>query len=237
MQKIINTRISQRHDSEFNWNSIPSFVPLNGEMIIYDADEKYSYPRIKFGDGINFLKDLPFVVDVEAIYKKIDSVSLPDIESSDDVLVKLLQLNNKIETLTDIINTLTARIDSLIPSVGEVYISFSNNDPSIKFGGVWEQIKDRFLLACGEKYLVESVGGESEHILTIDELPSHGHEFLRHQLWRNEDDQIDSSLDEGYGVSNKTLDIYRDTTDPVGGNQPHNNMPPYTAVYMWRRIQ
>lgn len=26
------------------------------------------------------------------------------------------------------------------------------------------------------------------------------------------------------------------TTGNIGGSQPHNNMPPYLAVYMWKRI-
>ena len=233
----IDSRITQKHDTEQNWNLVSNFIPLNGEIIIYDADENYSYPRVKCGDGSTLLKNLPFIVDVESILRKIDLMApLPDIETSDDVVLKLTQLSNQIDTLTSTINTLDTMVNSLIPAVGEVYMTFSEENPSIKFGGVWEQIKDTFLLACGDTWAAGASGGEATHILSIEELPAHGHDFLRHQLWRTEEDPIDSTVDDGYGVSNKTLSIYRDTTELVGGVQAHNNMPPYTTVYVWKRI-
>lgn len=37
------------------------------------------------------------------------------------------------------------------------------------FGGTWEKIEDRFLLAAGSKYASGSVGGEESHSLTIEE--------------------------------------------------------------------
>ena len=68
----INTRITHKHDTEYNWiNFAPDFVPYKGEMIIYDAEtgetqlpegrtEYIPYPRYKFGDGVTMLKYLPF---------------------------------------------------------------------------------------------------------------------------------------------------------------------------------
>lgn len=37
------------------------------------------------------------------------------------------------------------------------------------------------------------------------------------------------------GVDNKTYKGFEAKTNPVGGSEPHNNMPPYIAVYMWVR--
>ncbi len=79
-------------------------------------------------------------------------------------------------------------------------------------------------------------GGEATHTLNINEIPSHSHEFNRHQLWRTEEVPEVAEVADGYGASNKTLSIYRDSTLLIGGNQPHNNMPPYMAVYIWKRI-
>ena len=123
----------------------------------------------------------------------------------------------------------------LTPSIGEIYLTASNECPSVKFGGVWEQIKDMFLLVAGDTYSVGSVGGESTHVLTIDEIPSHNHTFNRHQLWITES-VSDSGTSDGYGVSNKTLTVYSDNTSSIGGSKAHNNMPPYLIVYIWKRI-
>lgn len=53
-------RVSQLNKTEAEWNKLPSFKPFKGELIVYNPDEKYSYARIKVGDGETLLKDLPF---------------------------------------------------------------------------------------------------------------------------------------------------------------------------------
>ena len=60
--KQINGRLQQKHDIEANWNKAVNFIPLLGELILYDPDETYSYTRFKVGDGIKVAKDLPFVM-------------------------------------------------------------------------------------------------------------------------------------------------------------------------------
>ena len=118
--------------------------------------------------------------------------------------------------------------------IGSIYLSVQETNPSILFGfGTWHQIKDTFLLAAGDIYSAGSVGGEAEHTLTIDEIPSHNHSFLRHQFDRND---LDNGTDV-YGASNKTLPQVNAATDFTGGGLPHNNMPPYLTVYMWQRIE
>ena len=63
MQKIINTRISQRHDTEERWNANSSTIPMAGEIIIYDPDATTSFARIKIGDGVTSVGNLPFYLD------------------------------------------------------------------------------------------------------------------------------------------------------------------------------
>lgn len=62
--------------------------------------------------------------------------------------------------------------------VGSIYMSVNSTNPSNYFGGTWEQIKDRFLLACGSTYSNGSTGGETTHTLTVNEIPSHNHEGI-----------------------------------------------------------
>ena len=124
----------------------------------------------------------------------------------------------------------------IVYPVGSIYMSMAETSPRILFGfGTWEQIKDTFLLTAGDTYNVGSTGGEAVHALTIDEMPAHTHAFKRHMLDR--DDEGINTGESGYGVTNKTIDIYETTTDNTGGSQAHNNMPPYLTVYAWRRVE
>lgn len=57
--KAIKTRIQNKHDLAKNWEQANNFVPLAGELIVYDTDYDATlnpagskYPRIKIGDGI-----------------------------------------------------------------------------------------------------------------------------------------------------------------------------------------
>lgn len=75
MPKKISTRIVHKHDLEVNWLKATSFVPMQGELIIYDIEvdssgntlelpagrtEPYIYERLKIGDGQSLVSALPF---------------------------------------------------------------------------------------------------------------------------------------------------------------------------------
>ena len=119
--------------------------------------------------------------------------------------------------------------------VGAIYTSTSNTNPVELFGfGTWEQIKDVFLLAAGDSYAAGSVGGEAAHTLTVDEMPSHAHHYKRHAFDRNDTDP--ETGEDVYGANNKTLGAHIGVTESTGSGQAHNNMPPYLAVYAWKRV-
>ncbi len=113
--------------------------------------------------------------------------------------------------------------------VGSVYISVNSTSPASLFGGSWERIKDTFLLSAGDVYSAGSTGGEAQHTLTVNEMPSHLHTFGR-------DPGSGDRQDTGYTASGSHEFDSNSETSSVGGSQPHNNMPPYLAVYMWKRI-
>lgn len=135
-------------------------------------------------------------------------------------------------------------VDDIYP-IGSIYMSVNNTNPGTLFGGTWEQIKDTFLLSAGDTYTAGSTGGEAEHSLTIDEIPSHTHtselcgitssgsgaaqqgDFYRTAYW-NRFQNSGNNVHDYYGTG--TL-----TPQSVGGSLAHNNMPPYLTVYMWKR--
>ena len=59
----MKARVSQLHKTEAEWNSMPNFVPMQGEFIIFDPDKQHKYARLKIGDGITKLSTLPFFID------------------------------------------------------------------------------------------------------------------------------------------------------------------------------
>lgn len=59
----MNKRIISTHDIEANWQTIKTFIPERGEIIIFDSDENVNYSRIKVGDGSTSIMNLPFVAD------------------------------------------------------------------------------------------------------------------------------------------------------------------------------
>lgn len=60
-EKVIKTRIQLKNDTEINWNKAINFIPKQGEIIIYSADESHPFSRLKVGDGLNTVITLPFI--------------------------------------------------------------------------------------------------------------------------------------------------------------------------------
>ena len=118
-------------------------------------------------------------------------------------------------------------LQALYP-VGSIYMSVTYFDPATVFGGVWERIQDTFLLAAGNSYAAGETGGEAEHTLTIEEMPNHSHSGVR----RCDAGEINDGKSTGSSSSSGGSSYETDTT---GDSMPHNNMPPYLAVYAWKR--
>lgn len=111
--------------------------------------------------------------------------------------------------------------------VGSIYMSMIATSPATLFGGTWVQMENRFLLGAGSGYVAGATGGEAEHTLTGNEMPSHYHLLAMNQAGESEYwGPMCAAMQDGYMVN---------MTKPAGGDQPHNNMPPYLSVYMWRR--
>ena len=81
------------------------------------------------------------------------------------------QINAKLNTV-DLLN-------SVYP-IGSIYMSTSTTSPATLFGGTWEQIHDRFLLSSSDSYPLGGIGGEANHTLSVNEMPSHNHSQNSH---------------------------------------------------------
>ena len=59
-EKELKARIIHKHDTEANWNKATNFIPKESEFIVYDMDDTHNYFRLKIGDGVTDVINLPF---------------------------------------------------------------------------------------------------------------------------------------------------------------------------------
>lgn len=166
------------------------------------------------------------------------------------------EITKAINALHDTIkNEMKTAMLALFP-VGTVLETTNSANPSTYIGGTWEQLgaglttitagtynethngtKDTYVFTAGSSNFTRngtSMSGEAEHVITEGELAAHSHyvgkgkgnewnpavytQFLYLTQWEGKYE---------YDIS----------TNSVGGNQPHNNLPPVYSVYKFRRVK
>ena len=165
-------------------------------------------------------------------------------------------ITSAIDTLHDTIKTeMQTAMLALFP-VGTILETTNSDNPSTYIGGTWEQLdaglttitagtykethngtEDTYVFTAGSNNFTRngvSMTGEAEHVITEGELAAHSHyvgkgkgnernpavytQFLYLTQWEGKYE---------YDIS----------TNSVGGNQPHNNLPPVYSVYKFRRVK
>lgn len=150
---------------------------------------------------------------------------------------------------------------NIIYPVGSIYMSVNNVSPATFLGGTWEQIQDTFLWCAGSKHAAGTTGGAETHTLTQAESPAHTHTRGSMEISGGfgcvvpdthsnytKGSFVSASMGAGRILGGTvyaqnpiwSYDFYASRswsgeTSSVGSNQPHNNMPPYLSVYVWKR--
>lgn len=137
-----------------------------------------------------------------------------------------------------------SQLINLVYPVGSIYMSINSTSPQTLFGGTWQQISDTFLLCAGSTYTAGSTGGEATHQLVNNELPKLS--GTARMGWNDGSAAgiMIGSVSGIFGATSGTAYFVRSSTSGTystnltinfGNDQPHNNMPPYLAVYVWKR--
>lgn len=124
--------------------------------------------------------------------------------------------------------------------VGSIYSSTASTSPQELFGGSWERIKGKFIWGVDDGETAGTTGGEATHTLTEAELAKHRHE----KIYYADSGKTFGLAQTGTGTNSSWYLDYSSASDNPGdalntgysgGNQPHNNMPPYYGAYVWVR--
>ena len=96
-------------------------------------------------------------------------------------------------------------------------------------------LSGRFIVGAGGGYAIGAKGGEEKHKLTVDEIPSHKHNNRVQTVGygASHNGSAEAATYDGYSRNNGWKDI---SGASKGGDQPHENRPPYYALAFVMRI-
>lgn len=197
--------------------TLPSWYPYTDAWVETELQPSFVEWHIKIA-GAN-------QNDLTVIKEDISQLQTETTQLNDDVT----KLMGAFTSVTD----LTKQLFLLMHRVGDIIFSTSDENPSTIYGGTWVawgkgQVPVGVDTSDSDFNTVEKTGGEKEHTLTVDEMPSHKHDF-------GQQFATTSNLSGSYGyymIAGTQTDVIKNT----GGNQPHNNLQPYITCYMWKRI-
>lgn len=196
--------------------TLPSWYPYTNAWVGTELQPSFVEWHIKIA-GVN-------QNDLTVIKEDISQLQTETTQLNDDVT----KLMGAFTSVTD----LTKQLFLLMHRVGDIIFSTSDENPSTIYGGTWVawgkgQVPVGVDTSDSDFNTVEKTGGEKEHTLTVDEMPSHKHDF-------GQQFATTSNLSGAYGyymIAGTQTDVIKNT----GGNQPHNNLQPYITCYMWKR--
>ena len=196
--------------------TLPSWYPYTDAWVGTEFQPSFVEWHIKIA-GVN-------QNDLTVIKEDISQLQTETTQLNDDVT----RLMGAFTSVTD----LTKQLFLLMHRVGDIIFSTSDENPSTIYGGTWVawgkgQVPVGVDTSDSDFNTVEKTGGEKEHTLTVDEMPSHKHDF-------GQQFATTSNLSGAYGyymIAGTQTDVIKNT----GGNQPHNNLQPYITCYMWKR--
>lgn len=241
--------------SNYSNASLEVIYPKNEDLIKYFINTSIFNEHEKNQEEITlddlYFKDAFTKVD-EKINLEVNNLEVSCISSSNNKFQLDSDGNLVVNSITSASGSNSVSFDTIYP-VGSIYLSTNSVNPSILFGGSWTQIEDKFLLACSNNHPAGEIGGEEAHQLTVNEMPAHNHIASTNETgahshsistWYNGTSGTAQTM-EGWGTKkhekyhytgNNGAHSHTVTINNTGSGLSHNNMPPYLAIYAFKRI-
>ena len=255
--KEFTLKYKKRVESEYTTALVidDTYTIQNGTYLLTDIDDSSTYDLVL--EAKDSFTTISYFITITTAYTLMDlkangkGIAFGKASEKENTLESALNIECKnLNVNGDLLIKEHPLLDLVYP-VGSIYLSTSDLNPSTFFGGLWEQIaQGKTLIGVGtgtdinevsKTFAVGDTGGEYEHTLTIDEMPNHQHDVN----------------DFSYGRWGITVTGYNDASGwntpsirsltgagssgtlmaaPAGKGLSHNNMQPYLAIYIWKRI-
>lgn len=156
---------------------------------------------------------------------------LPTAAWAQDLADALTEEHDRTGLHTD---AMIARLGAVFYPVGSIYTNatVSTNPATLLGFGSWSAFgSGRVLVSSGtsdQAFTAGATGGESTHVLTTAEMPSHTHSY---PILIQSADTDRGTLSSSWSIDN----VVTANTASAGSDAAHNNLQPYIVVYMWRR--
>lgn len=203
--------------------TLPSWYPYTNAWVGTELQPSFVEWHIKIA-GVN-------QNDLTVIKEDISQLQTETTQLNDDVT----ELMGAFTSVTD----LTKQLFLLMHRVGDIIFSTSDENPSTIYGGTWVawgkgQVPVGVDTSDSDFNTVEKTGGEKEHTLTVDEMPSHKHDIYGGNTTTT---NILTSFNNNGWITLLGGMAYKNdgTMTTVGNDEPHNNLQPYITCYMWKR--
>lgn len=179
------------------------------------------------------------------------------VQTAETVQAALDALAGCILAQSAVIQGLNAKLESAVPAVGEhektrAIVAYYSEKGEKRCPTGWrpyEEAKERFIVGAsseGRYPVVGGIGGEAETTLSDAHIPSHGHGMFTNSGAAEKDYPggtqnvaVSANMAAG-GLQNESFEYQlrpgtgsptRGVTGSAGSGHPHNNMPPYIALY------
>ena len=194
-------------------------------------------------------------VDGLTTYMKLNESNIFSTTENSVTISGKLNISGELNVTGSLSDTLVSLMFKSLYPVGSVYIAMNAISGSkARYGNtfrvtwqdcIWEYINnDVFLRNATYNQSTDTMsqslqtGGEAEHALTLEEMPSHNHIVCAsgYYFWGGEPDNDRIQHGKGWCTSASSVTTYNAGGRSDGTTKPHNNIPPYITCYMYRRV-
>lgn len=194
----------------------------------------------------DILKNIPLPADLPENWTSQQTVAPTGAEVGMDEQHGYNYLMRQVNNAQKALKALAAQREEDLARI-KIWASTDPTSPASFIGGTWERVEGKFIMGASDTYPARSTGGEAAHKLTINETPNHvhyvgayGNPGWKFKINGNAGSEITANE---YVLINDISIKYESITDngflgtsSVGEGEPHNNLPPYIAVYIWVRV-